>query len=93
MIERPPFRLGQIVVTRGFHALGVNPIPFIKRHQSGDWGDLGEEDKKVNEDALRNGERILSAYTLDPQLYTESRFYIITERDRSLTTVLLCSEY
>jgi len=59
------------------------------RHISGDWGDLGEEDWKANDDAVEFGSRILSAYT-DRH---GNRFWIITEADRSATTILLPEEY
>lgn len=61
----------------------------LRRHARGDWGDLGEEDRQANERALTDGSRLFSAY------HTESgtKFWIITECDRSVTTVLLPSEY
>jgi hypothetical protein len=60
----------------------------LGRHLRGDWGDLGVEDRRANEDALRGGDRILSAYHENG-----IKFYIITEWDRSATTVLLPEEY
>lgn len=63
----------------------------VTKHASGDWGDLCEDDKKLNDEAVQHGGRILSAYNhpLDPDL----KIYIITEADRSATTVLFPSEY
>jgi len=61
----------------------------LSRHVRGDWGDLCDEDWKANEDALVNGARLLSVFLSRKK----DRFYIITEWDRSLTTVLLPSEY
>jgi len=61
----------------------------LQRHVVGDWGELDEEDKKANDQALQNGERLLSAY----QSATGTKFWIITEADRSVTTVLLPEDY
>ena len=65
------------------------PDEFLARHHSGDWGDLGEEDIAENELSLEKGFRLLSAY----QLNTGVRIWIITEADRSATTILLPEEY
>jgi hypothetical protein len=90
---RPLFPLGQIVATPGaLQACAqaeVNPAKYINRHVFGDWGDLGDEDKQANDLALERGSRILSAYNLP----TEERLWIITEWDRSATTLLLPLEY
>jgi hypothetical protein len=68
---------------------GIDITDFLRRHHSGDWGDLCDDDKAANENALEQSGRILSQYLL-----TESRIiYIITEYDRSMTTVLIASEY
>ena len=90
-IER--FRLGQIVATpdalQALAEAGNNPMMFIARHVTGDWGDLDEHDRQENEFSVLHGLRILSAYTLS----TGVRIWIITEADRSATTLLLPSEY
>jgi hypothetical protein len=89
------FPLGQILATPGACELGVNFFPYLLRHQHGDWGDLGEEDKAENNFSVQNGVtkqsfvRILSAYHTPDG----AKFWIITEADRSATTVLLPSEY
>jgi len=93
------FEVGQCCATPGVLAAleenGQYPIQFIARHQAGDWGDLSDGDKELNEQALipdpTTGEcdRILSAY----RLKDNTKIYIITEWDRSKTTVLLPSEY
>jgi hypothetical protein len=87
------FRLGRIVATPGalaaLHEADQTAIDFIRRHSAGDWGDLDEHDQKENELSLVNGFRLLSAYTLA----TGERIWIITEADRSVTTILLPSEY
>lgn len=87
----PLFGLGRLVATRGaLAALGRDEIGgAIGRHASGDWGDLCREDRALNVAALRDGGRLLSAYVSRSGV----RFYVITEWDRSLTTVLLASEY
>lgn len=87
------FNLGQIVATPG--ALGAlernqqAPFEFLKRHANHDWGEVCEEDKRENDFSVAHGLRILSAY----QLKDATRIWIITEADRSSTTILLPSEY
>ena len=87
----PKFSLGQIVATRGaIQTLAPEHIYLaLCRHVSGDWGTLDESDREANETALQNGSRLFSVY------YTESgvKFYVITEWDRSVTTVLLPEDY
>lgn len=61
---------------------------LVSRHLAGDWGDLGKEDKQANEDAIQHGDRILSMYQLKGE-----KFYVITEWDRSATTVMLAEDY
>ena len=63
-------------------------MALLGRHASSDWGDLDPEDRRANDAALRHGTRLLSAYALDG-----ARVWIITEADRSATTVLLPEEY
>ncbi len=86
--------LGRVVMTLGaqdaFQQAGISPAPFIARHQRGDWGELDTEDIEANNISAREEMRILSAYTLPT---TQERFWIITEWDRSYTTLLLPSEY
>ncbi len=65
------------------------PVELLLRHVTGDWGDLDDEDKKENELSVKKGFRILSAYTLE----TDVKVWIITEWDRSVTTILLPNEY
>lgn len=70
-------------------------IDAIARHVEGDWGDVSEAEKRANNRALRDGERLLSAYHAKSEGAPERevKFWIITEADRSATTVLLPSEY
>lgn len=87
------FALGQVVATPGALAAmeeaGQSPLGLLIRHQSGDWGELDEEDKAENELSVREGFRILSAYVLTTQV----KVWVITESDRSVTTFLLPEEY
>lgn len=86
----PKFHPGKVSATRGVMALDVDLTPFLDRHVRGDWGDeLGFEDLQLNDAALAEGERILSKYRIRPGV----SIYIITEWDRSATTVLLPEEY
>ncbi len=90
---KPLFRLGQIVGTQGVLQAHVEaqkpPDELVNRHQTGDWGDLCDEDKQENELSVENGFRIFSAYRLN----TGVKIWIITEWDRSVTTILLPDEY
>lgn len=91
--QKPLFSLGQIVATPGaieaLEANKTNGFEYLRRHVGGDWGDLDREDKEENELSLKEGFRILSAYKLpDGQ-----KIWIITEADRSVTTLLLPDEY
>jgi hypothetical protein len=93
-IIRPPrFSLGQLVATPGaLQALaeaGQSPMEFVRRHQSGDWGEISAEDARENDYSLQRGFRLLSAYTLR----TGVRLWLITEADRSATTLLKPEEY
>ncbi len=88
-IMEPRFPVGRTVATPGALALGIDLVPYMRRHHCGDWGDLCEEDKQANEEALEHGLRIVSHYKLGGG----RRIYIITEADRSSTCVLLPEEY
>lgn len=66
-----------------------SPEKFIARHVSGDWGEVPPEDAEANNHALEHGERLLSAY----RTRKGTRLWIITEADRSITTILLPDEY
>jgi len=90
------FSLGQTVITATAQA-AIDALPdgrlrllgFVLKHQSGDWGVVCDEDKIANDQALIDGERILSIYDVSPSL----RVWIITEWDRSYTTVMLPEDY
>lgn len=87
------FEPGKFLATPGslntLERAGVAPATLLLRHCKGDWGDLGHEDKCANERALIDRARILSAY----KLLTGEKVWVITEADRSATTILLPSEY
>lgn len=89
----PKFSLGQIVATpgalRALEESGEGVFDLLYRHASGDWGELGVEDRQENELSLREGFRLLSAY----RLKSGDKLWIITEADRSVTTLLLPEEY
>jgi hypothetical protein len=93
------FDLGQVVATPG--ALDACTPEYLQeclsRHVRGDWGVVDKEDWRSNFEALMNGDRLSSAYPIDPAKpskgYGENTLWIITEADRSVTTFLLPSEY
>jgi hypothetical protein len=83
------FEPGHVVMTPGAAALEVDFAPYLARHLSGDWGSLGPFDIQQNDQAVREGLRILSAYDVPAAGSDTERIWIITEADRSATTVLL----
>ena len=87
-----PLTLGRVVATPGALNLlmdaGEDAFEYLARHASGDWGELCTFDRRQNERAVRNGHRILSCYPVGAE-----RVWIITEADRSVTTILLPEEY
>jgi hypothetical protein len=91
-MKRPLFALGAIVATPGALELmeqgNIDAFQLLHRHVTGDWGDLDEEDKKENDLSVQKGYRILSAYGKG-----ERKLWIITESDRSVTTILRPDEY
>jgi hypothetical protein len=89
----PLFSLGMVVGTQGaveaLAAAGQGPQEFLDRHVHGDWGDVPAADKEENDFSLQHGFRILSAYTTR----AGARIWVLTEADRSATTLLLPDEY
>lgn len=87
------FPLGDVMATPG--ALGAlkrtkqSIFEFVYRHAQGDWGELSEQDRQENELSLRESLRLMSVYRLNEG----TKIWIITEADRSVTTVLLPDEY
>lgn len=86
-----PFELGKVVRTQDIDSLLRNNIgasleTYLMRHQNGDWGKVSVESRIANDEGTKAGERVLSEYT-----FCGERIWIITEHDRSVTTVLLPS--
>jgi hypothetical protein len=94
MASKQLFPLGSIVGTPGaLEALsrcGMSGAEFVRRHACGDWGEMDSEDTDANNRAVFEGCRTMSAYTLPDG---KTKIYIITEADRSVTTLLLPDEY
>lgn len=89
-LGRPKFPLGEIVITSNARGT-LDPADVqqgLSRHARGDWGDVCREDASSNAEALEHGGRLMSVYGRG-----EGRFWIITEADRSATTVLLPLDY
>ncbi len=89
------FELGRVYATpaamSAIEEAGQTPGEFLQRHLSGDWGELDAHDSRLNDAAVTSGEdRIFSAYKLRDGI---SRIWVVTEWDRSATTVLLPEEY
>lgn len=100
----PPYNTEQAVTHRALFALGItvatpgaldlldragtNASTYLTRHQSGDFGSICSEDEQVNRVAILHGFRIFSAYNI-----SDEKLWVITEADRSTTTLLLPSEY
>lgn len=87
--------LGQIVMTDGVaswienNGININEIvAVLKRHKNEDWGDLCDEDRESNDISVKNNQRVLSCYQIKGE-----KIWVITEWDRSKTTVLFPSEY
>jgi hypothetical protein len=87
----PKFLFGQTVITPNALSKLTNGdiLPALARHVIGDWGELDPEDKQANDKALIEGTRLLSAYSSSQNL----TFWIITEWDRSVTTILMPEDY
>jgi hypothetical protein len=87
------FALGQLAATPGaleaLEVSGQTPDYFLARHVAGDWGDVDEEAWALNDQSLLDDSRVLSTYTLR----TGVTIWVLTEADRSVTSLLLPSEY
>ena len=90
-VSTPKFSLGKTVITATAKTTlpELDVVLALQRHQSGDWGELDDHDRKMNEDGLLSEGRLVSIY----KSTRGQKFYIITEWDRSLTTVLLPEDY
>ena len=94
ILSKARFATGHLVATIGVDTLvkqgRLNPTSYLRRHVSGDWGDVDEAERQQNDAALISGEgRLFSVYRIAPDL----NLWIITEADRSVTTMLLPGEY
>ncbi|TAE87545.1 MAG: hypothetical protein EAZ82_07690 [Verrucomicrobia bacterium] len=91
-ILEPKFEIGKTyatpAVTQWAGEQGIDLTKLMWRHHCGEWGDLCDDDKSANDEALETGDRILSAYQISGR-----KIYIITEYDRSKTTIMLATEY
>jgi hypothetical protein len=91
--KQPAFELGQIVATpgalAGLQKAGQQPGEFLTRHVSREWGDLSDKDRKENDYSLEHGFRLLSSYRTN----AGDKLWIVTEADRSVTTLLLPRDY
>lgn len=92
------FSLGRVVATPGaleaMSAAGQTPLDFLARHSQGDWGEVCDEDKALNDEALKDGSRLLSAY----MMANGTKIWVVTEAaddagQRAATTILLPEEY
>jgi hypothetical protein len=83
--------LGRLLVTQGVleSVSRAELMDALARHSRGDWGLVDADDQRANDEALKNGSRLLSAY----QTADGTAFWVITEADRASTTVLLPEEY
>ena len=86
------FPLGRTVATPAardeLSQLNYSPLDLLRKHMSGDWAEMDAEDQQSNREAITEGSRVFSAYTIQ-----DTKFWVITEADRSSTTILLPSEY
>jgi hypothetical protein len=85
------FDLGEVVITPNILRTVdiITAHNALSRHKNGDWGEICDEDKQRNEEAIKNGTRLFSAYQSEVGI----KFWIITEADRSCTTILLPKDY
>lgn len=95
---RKQFETGQLVATAAVRGRMESDEDFYRfciisfyRHEKGDWGDASNDDKQLNNDALVNGDRVFSVYYYKGN--PDERIWIITEADRSTTTILFPSDY
>jgi hypothetical protein len=91
-IYLPLFVLGRTVATPAarerLNELNYSPLDLLRRHMSGDWAEMDSDDQQANRDAITHGNRVFSAYIVE-----KTKFWVITEANRSMTTILLPSEY
>lgn len=90
-VKLQAFKCGQVVATSNasVRLTGKDIITSLMRHAMGDWGEVSEPDRLQNEEDLKTGERLMSVYTSEGG----AKFWIITEADRSVTTILMPEDY
>ena len=92
MTKQPLFALGRVVATQNVLQFAkqyrIDLFSLLVRHHHGDWGTLSKDDREANQQALIDGLRILSSYA-----FQQDKVWIITEADRSITTILLPEDY
>ena len=91
MDGQPLFPLGKLVITRGVADGGFDLdelLSIVRRHVHGDFGEINEEDRQENLLSIREGFRVMSAY-----IFNGTKLWVISEKDRSVTTILLPEEY
>lgn len=93
VLRQPKISPGQVVATPAALAAleehNCSSMDLLARHLSGDWGSVPVEDASLNDSALQSGGRLLSSYSLGP----DTKIWVISEADRSATTLLMPSEY
>ena len=91
--SKPLFDLGQVFATPGalqaLEEANQTPYEFLQRHVTGDWSEMVPEDQEENRSSVEHGNRVFSSYKLS----TDRKLWVITEWDRSVTTLLLPDEY
>jgi hypothetical protein len=89
--RKAKFPLGELVITTNAAAKlnAIEAFAFLVRHESGDWGEVCDEDRETNENALNDGSRLFSVYEINGENELKTRFYVITEWNREATTILL----
>jgi hypothetical protein len=92
-ILEPRFQLGRTYTSLGVAHLRVNVLRYYKRHQCGDWGDVTEEQKNANEDALISGGSLLSQFEIETPDGKKHAAYVLTEENRGRTVVMLTTEF
>lgn len=88
----PRFSTGEVLLSPLMESCGVDPLPLLRRHLAGDWSDQDEHDRESNENAILNGEAILSLYEAMDSEGNLLEIAIMTEADRSFTLIYLHGE-
>jgi hypothetical protein len=89
--RKAKFPLGELVITPNAAATldAIQALTFLVQHESGNWGEVCEEDRETNEHALKDGSRLFSVYEIEGENEGKTQFYVITEWNREATTILL----